>query len=117
GISVGGFACLGAWTAHLSAPWRRRLRWGLSCYFPGPLLLSGLIYDLSHPVGWVVGLLLGNAFVAGTDHPYDERPMDRREVPWLVVVAVLGAAAGIYVGWTGGGIGGIFGWGPGTPDA
>ena len=59
GISVGGFACLGAWTAYLRAPLRRAMRWGGSCYQLGPLLLSGLIYDLTHPAGWILGLLAG----------------------------------------------------------
>ena len=91
------------------------MRLGLSCYFVGPLLLSGLIFDLTHPMGWVIGLVLGVLLINGTDHPYDSARLERRELPWLVAIATAGAVAGVVGGWTGGGIGGVFGWGPGTP--
>jgi hypothetical protein len=61
GLSVGGFATLGAWTAYLPVRWRLAARLGLSCYFPLALVLdhAGQIYDLTHPAGWIAGLLLG----------------------------------------------------------
>lgn len=110
GISVGGFACMGAWTAYLRSPLRRGVRLGVSCYHLGPLLLSGLIFDLSHPAGWVLGLLAG-PYLMRPRHP-DSRPVARRSWPWMVVAVIVGTAIGVYAGWTGGGVGGIFGWGP-----
>ena len=59
GISVGGFACLGVWTGYLPAVWRRPLRWAVTCYLLGQLLLGGLIFDVSHPMGWAVGVFGG----------------------------------------------------------
>lgn len=97
GMSVGGFATLGAWTAYLSTSWRRRVRLGLSCYFVGPLLFEGLIYDLTHPAGWVAGLWLGarlRAAGAGDD-PEGPRP---GEWVGLAVAAVVGGVAGAIAG-------------------
>ena len=110
GISVGGFACMGAWTAYLRSPWRRAIRLGESFYHFGPLLLSGLIFDLSHPVGWFLGVLTGT-FLMRPKHP-DARPVSGRLWPWMLLAMVVGTAIGVYAGWSGGGIGGIFGWGP-----
>ena len=59
GMSVGGFATLGAWTAHLPSPWRPGIRLAVTAYLLAQLLLSGLIYDLTHPTGWAIGLWLG----------------------------------------------------------
>ncbi|MPY91562.1 MAG: hypothetical protein GEV08_00450 [Acidimicrobiia bacterium] len=114
GMSVGGFATLGAWTAHLPVAWRRRLRVGLSCYFPGPLLFSGLVYDLTHPAGWAIGIGLGAVLASGAPHPADRTPRRPSETIGLVVVAAVGALAGVVLGWGGGGSGGPFGWGPGA---
>lgn len=99
GMSVGGFATLGAWTAYLSAPWRRRLRLGLSAYFPGPLVVSGLIYDLTHPAGWLIGIALGVLLVDPSGpRQVDRTPLHRNEAPWLAVACILGALAGVYAG-------------------
>jgi hypothetical protein len=113
GISVGGFACLGAWTAYLRSTLRRALRIGESCYQLGPLLLSGLIFDLTHPAGWFLGLLAG-PFLMRPRHP-DRSPVPRSAWPWMVLAVVVGSAIGLVVGWNGGGPGGIFGWGPDAP--
>lgn len=110
GISVGAFACMGAWTAYLRSPIRRAVRLAVSCYQAGPLLLSGLIFDLSHPAGWFLGVLAG-PFLMRPKHP-DARPVNRRSWPWMALAVVLGAAIGAVAGWFGGGIGGVFGWGP-----
>jgi phosphatidylglycerol lysyltransferase len=111
GSSIGGFAVIGAWTASLSAPWRRYWRVALSCYFPGLTLLSGHIYDITHPVGWATGVFLGSRMLADR---HDPTPLTARQ-QWLgtSIAVVIGVAAGIYFGWTGGGDGGPFGWGPG----
>lgn len=110
GISVGGFACMGAWTAYLRSPLRRAVRVGVSCYQPGPLLLSGLIFDLSHPAGWLLGLL-ARPFLMRPRRP-DIRPVPPSAWPWMVFAVLLGATIGAVAGWWGGGVGGIFGWGP-----
>jgi len=114
GSSNGAFACLGAWTAHLRAPTRRRVRLGIGCYLPVLLLISGHVYDLSHPIGFVFGLAVGPVLARGTRRPYDPAPWQRRELPWLVLVAVIGLAYGCYDAWNPGGTGGPFGWGPGS---
>ncbi|MGH9271333.1 MAG: hypothetical protein ACRDZ2_08660 [Ilumatobacteraceae bacterium] len=110
GISVGGFACLGAWSAYLRSPLRRGVRLAISSYHLGPLLLSGLIFDLSHPAGWVLGLLAG-PYLMRPRQP-DQRLVRRNAWPWIVLAVAVGGAIGVYAGWTGGGVGGIFGWGP-----
>ncbi len=110
GISVGAFACLGAWTAYLRSPLRRGSRLALSCYQAGPLLLSGLIFDLSHPAGWFLGLLAG-PFLMRPQRP-DHRPVSRRAWPWMLMAVLTGTGIGVAAGWFGGGIGGVFGWGP-----
>ncbi|MET0324163.1 MAG: hypothetical protein ABW219_02990 [Ilumatobacteraceae bacterium] len=115
GSSNGAFACLGAWTAFLRAPTRRRLRLGISCYLLMALLISGHVYDLSHPVGWITGLAVGQALTRGSRRPYDSSPRQARELPWLALVAAVGLAYGVYDAWNPGGTGGPFGWGPGSP--
>lgn len=57
GMSVGGFATLGAWTAH--RPWRPAVRVVVGAYLLGALLAEGLIHDLTHPAGWAIGLVVG----------------------------------------------------------
>jgi len=111
GISVGGFACLGAWSAYLRSPLRRGVRLSISAYHFGPLLLSGLIFDLSHPAGWALGLLAG-PYLMRPRQP-DQRPVRPTAWPWIIVATLVGAALGIYVGLSSSGVGGIFGWGPG----
>jgi hypothetical protein len=112
GISVGGFACLGAWTAYLGAPWRRPIRAAVSCYLLCQLLVAGLIFDVSHPMGWILGLVGGQALMR--PQQLDRSPL---RVPvdavWLAVAVVVGTAVGIVAGWNGGGVGGLLGWGPG----
>jgi len=110
GISVGGFACLGAWTAYLRAPLRRALRVGGSCYQLGPLLFSGLIFDFTHPAGWALGLLAGPVLMRPRHE--DRRRWRRSDVMWVALAVVVGGAIGFLAGWNGGGIGGLFGWGP-----
>lgn len=99
GLSVGGFATLGAFTAYLPAPWRRRVRVGLSCYFPAPLVLSGLIYDLTHPIGWFLGIGFGLWLLdPARQHGPDAAAFRRDELPGLAVAALVGGLAGIYFG-------------------
>lgn len=110
GSSIGGFAVLGAWTVSRTSRWRWWWRVGLSCYFPGLTLLSGHVYDVTHPVGWLVGIWLGERLLPGL---HDRTPLTPRQ-RWLgtTIAVVVGVAAGIWFGWTGGGNGGPFGWGP-----
>ena len=112
GYSVGGFAALGAWTCYLRAPLRRPLRVGLSAYLVCQLLFSGLIYDVSHPLGWLLGITAGARWLLPPDH-LDRRPLRIPiDILWIAVALVIGAAVGVATAWDAGGIGGIFGWGP-----
>ena len=112
GFSVGGFAALGLWTAYLSATWRRPLRLAITLYLLGQLLFAGHIYDVSHPIGWLLGITAGTRWLLPPDEP-DRLPVQvPRDVAWLAVAGVIGTAAGVVAGWNAGGIGGIFGWGP-----
>jgi hypothetical protein len=108
GTSNGCYACLGAWTCYLASPWRRRVRWWQSVWLVGPLLFSGHIYDVTHPIGWAFGMWAGVRLMA-PDRP-DPTPFDRREWPGLLLAIAIGAVCGLYSGYTGGGPGGLFGW-------
>lgn len=111
GFSVGGFAALGAWTAYLGASWRRPLRWGVSCYLLAQLLFSGLIYDVSHPIGWSLGVVGGTWLMRPAQ--LERRPLrGPADVAWIALGVVIGCAVGVITAWNAGGIGGIFGWGP-----
>ncbi|WP_040491538.1 hypothetical protein [Ilumatobacter nonamiensis] len=110
GISVGAFTCLGAWTAYLRPTTRRVIRWAISCYHVGPLLFSGVIYDLSHPTGWFIGLAIG-PWLMRPDHS-ERGPYTTRDRVFSAVAAAIGVTIGIAVGWSTGGGTGIFGWGP-----
>ena len=109
GSSIGGFAVLGAWTASRTPTWRRVWRLGLGCYLACMLLLSGHVYDATHLVGFATGIVLGPLIAGAAPRG---RPMTAR---WAVTAAAIavGVAAGIWLGWSGGGNGGPFGWGPG----
>jgi len=111
GISVGGFACLGAWTCYLSTRWRRPLRWAVTCYLAFQLLLSGLIFDVSHPMGWAIGVFGGALLMR--PRSLDRTPMRLpADALWIALAIAVGSVVGIVAGWNGGGVGGIFGWGP-----
>ena len=111
GSSIGGFAVLGAWTVSRTSRWRWWWRVGLSCYFPWLTLLSGHVYDVTHPVGWAVGIWLGERLLPGL---HDSTSLTARQRGLgTSIAAVVGVLAGIRLGWTGGGNGGPFGWGPG----
>jgi hypothetical protein len=111
GISVGGFACLGMWSCYLSPSWRRPLRWAVTFYLLGQLLLSGLIFDVSHPIGWALGVFGGAWLMKPAE--MDRSPMRLpADAWWTALGVVVGAVVGIVAGWNSGGIGGIFGWGP-----
>lgn len=64
GISAGGFAALGALTALMQPVWRTRTRAAATAYLVGMVLNSGLIWDLSHLFGFLVGVFAG-PFLAG----------------------------------------------------
>lgn len=111
GISVGGFACLGAWTAYIGAAWRRPIRVGVSLYLLCQLLVSGLIFDVSHPIGWILGVVGGQLLMRPQtlDRTPPRVPAD---LVWMGAAVVLGLTVGLVAGWNGGGVGGLFGWGP-----
>jgi hypothetical protein len=112
GFSVGGFAAIGLWTCYLRAPLRRPLRVGIGLYLLGQLLLSGLVYDVSHPIGFLLGITAGARWLL------PPRRLDRSpvrvpaDVLWIVAGAAIGIAAGVLAGWNARGVGGLFGWGP-----
>jgi hypothetical protein len=111
GISVGGFACLGAWTAYLSASWRRPLRVGISAYLLCQLLFSGLIFDVSHPLGWTIGIVAGHWLVR--PHEVDRTPISGGpDRAWIALGLAVGTAVGLLAAWNAGGVGGLLGWGP-----
>jgi hypothetical protein len=114
GFSVGGFAALGMWTCYLRAPLRRPLRWAIGCYLACQLLLSGLIYDVSHPIGWTLGIVVG-ARLMRPEHPDPVALRVPRDLWWIALGVVIGLGIGIVAAWDAGGIGGPFGWGPGAP--
>jgi hypothetical protein len=83
----------------------------VSLYLLCQLLISGLIFDVSHPLGWILGVVGGQLLLR--PKTLDRTPMRvPADVIWVVVAVVLGLTVGIIGGWTGGGVGGIFGWGP-----
>ena len=84
------------------------MRWWQNVWLTGPLLFSGHLYDVTHPIGWVFGMWVGVRLMA-PDRP-DPTPFDRREWPGLILAIVIGALLALYSGYAGGGPGGLFGW-------
>ncbi|CAN5688919.1 hypothetical protein BH10ACT3_BH10ACT3_02050 [soil metagenome] len=129
GFSVGGFAALGAWTCYIRPSIGRPVRWGVSIYLACMLLFSGLIFDVSHPIGWVLGIIAGRVFTSDRAeqnreaHAIGEQrgrpagpPVERlvaADVAWILVATGIGLGVGLYAAWNAGGVGGAFGWGPG----
>lgn len=113
GFSVGGFAALGAWSTFLRPSLRRPVQVGISCYLAAMLLVAGLIYDVSHPIGWALGVAAGGRLTRPTLAAGAAGP-GGRAVGWIAFGAVVGAAIGVHEAWGAGGIGGPFGWGPGA---
>jgi len=77
GPSVGLLGVLAAMTAVLAPDTRRFVRWGVGMLLVILLVQSGLLWDVSHLMGWIVGLAAGPA-LAG-------RAMDRSHRPELSV--------------------------------
>ncbi len=111
GFSVGGFAALGMWTCYLRAPLRRPLRWGISGYLACQLVFSGLIFDVSHPIGWTLGIVGGSRLMR-PDRPDDAALRVPRDVGWILLGTLIGVGVGMFAAWHAGGVGGPFGWGP-----
>ena len=63
GLSAGGFAALGALTAVVQPVWRTRVRVATSAYLVAMVLSSGLLWDLEHLLGWLIGLGAGPLLV------------------------------------------------------
>lgn len=59
GMSNAGLGVLGAATAGFSLLWKKRVRFLVLIYLIAMLLYSGIIWDLTHLVAFVVGVLIG----------------------------------------------------------
>jgi lysylphosphatidylglycerol synthetase-like protein (DUF2156 family) len=59
GISAGAYAVIAALTAVMQPVWRRRVRVAFFAYLLVMVLDSGLLWDVEHFVGWIVGLIAG----------------------------------------------------------
>lgn len=86
GFSAGAMGAVAAASVTLLPPWRGRLRFVLSLYAVLAFLYIGLLWDLEHLLGVLVGLVLGPLLVG--DRPVLRRPrLTRRE--WRVTAATL----------------------------
>lgn len=59
GMSNAGLGLLGAATAGFTVLWKKRVRFLVLIYLVAMLLYSGVIWDLTHLVAFIVGVLLG----------------------------------------------------------
>ena len=59
GISSGVMALAGAYSTMMQPVWRTRVRVGMSFFLVAMVLNTGLIWDVGHLVGWVLGLVAG----------------------------------------------------------
>ncbi len=74
GISNAAFGAMGAASAILPVVWRGRFRLVVLLYCITFILYSGVIWDLTHLVGFIIGLLLG-PWVAGRALTKEEFPI------------------------------------------
>lgn len=59
GISAGGMALVGALTAAMQPVWRTRVRVGFGAYLFVMVLNSGLLWDIEHLLGFLLGVVFG----------------------------------------------------------
>lgn len=88
GFSAGAFGAVAAASVTLSPPWRGRLRILLLLYAVISLLYIGLLWDVEHLFGILVGLIIG-PFLVGRRPKLDGIRFSRHE--WRVI------AAGMFV--------------------
>lgn len=102
GISAGGFALLGALSAVMGSVWRRRVRVAVGFYLFAMVLNSGLIWDVEHFLGFLIGGLAG-PFLAGRAPNRPKLSWGRRTQRTLValviaVSAISGIVEAVYSG-------------------
>ncbi|MBP7820693.1 DUF2156 domain-containing protein [Candidatus Saccharibacteria bacterium] len=83
GISNAGFGAVGAATAGLPMLWRRRARVIVFMYCLTFLLYSGLIWDISHFIAFMIGIALG-PWVVGKSYKKSEFPLLNLEPRTLI---------------------------------
>jgi len=93
GLSNGGFGALGAATAGMPMLWRRRVRLVGLLYCAAMILYAAEIWDFSHALAFVAGILIGPWIVGRTREPFDWRfgPQEVRDS-----AAVLLAFGGLH---------------------
>ena len=91
GISNAAFGAMGAASAALPIMWRSRFRLIVLIYCVTLLLYSGVIWDISHLVGFLVGIALG-PWVANRPYEKTEFPIlytpPKRLIDGLVAIGV-----------------------------
>jgi phosphatidylglycerol lysyltransferase len=104
GISAGGFVLLGALTAVMQPVWRLRVRVAVGAYLIAMVLMSGLIWDVEHIIGFAIGVVVGPLLV--------RRPLCRPQVHFgartqrstvALIVAVTAVSRIVEAGWPGNG--------------
>lgn len=92
GMSNAGLGVLGAATAGFSMLWKKRVRFIVLIYLTAMLLYSGIIWDLTHLVAFIVGMLLG-PWAYGRAYSKKEFPMlsmgPREYISGLVLLHIL----------------------------
>jgi phosphatidylglycerol lysyltransferase len=86
GWASGAMCALGAATAVMRAPWGARVRLQLLLYTSITLLYIGVLWDIQHLLGLLLGLAIG-PFLAGR-HPRLGPPRVRRD-EWRLIASVL----------------------------
>jgi lysylphosphatidylglycerol synthetase-like protein (DUF2156 family) len=92
GFSAGAIAAVAAASASLLAPWRARVRLVVVLYVVLAFLYIGLLWDLEHLLGGVLGLVLG-PFLLGRRPELRLPRMTRHE--WRVLAATLFVVAAL----------------------
>ncbi len=83
GISNAGFGAVGAATAGLPLLWRRRVRAVVLIYCITFILYSGLIWDISHFIAFIIGISIG-PWVVGKSYKKSEFPLLNLEPRTLI---------------------------------
>lgn len=91
GISNAAFGAMGAASAALPYVWRGRFRFIIILYCVTMILYSGVIWDISHLFGFLVGMALG-PWVAGRPYSTNEYPILKTQ-PRILVAGLVGLGA------------------------
>ena len=92
GLSNAGFGAVGAASTGLAMLWRRRVRLFVLLYCVTLILYSGLIWDLTHFIAFIIGIAIG-PWVVGKKYSRSEFPLLNLE-PRSLIVAV--ASLNVY---------------------